>query len=137
MAASPTTRQKQKDSGLAYWMSEAVKEAERASEAFAPDPVHDLRVALRRCRSMAEVVQSFDPGPASRKMRKGGMQVFSRLGDLRDCYVLIEWAGRLSSEDDTVRIHLLEYLTQEEQRLKESAAHSLTEFDIDQWQKWS
>jgi hypothetical protein len=38
--------------GLDFWMDRVVGECNRARLGFAAEPVHDLRVALRRCRSI-------------------------------------------------------------------------------------
>ena len=65
---------------------------------FNADAVHDLRVALRRCRSMAEGFQSLNGDPSWGKMRKAGKVVFSALGELRDTQVLMEWIERLRSD---------------------------------------
>ncbi len=135
MASAP--RPAPSKNGLSYWMERVLKEISRASLDFAPDPVHDLRVALRRCRSMAEVVQSFDPDPTWRRMRKAGKRVFSSLGDLRDCQILIEWVERLSAPDDPVSSAMLANLRAKEQELKAQAGLSLRAFDLAQWQKWS
>ena len=50
--------------GLAYWMNRVIEERANLSANFAPDPVHDLRVALRRCRSLADGIIRIDPHPA-------------------------------------------------------------------------
>src|SRR3954470_18837748 len=52
-----------KKAGLLYWAQRVVEECENASQDFAADPVHDLRVAIRRCRSMADGFLSVDPDP--------------------------------------------------------------------------
>ena len=54
----------QKKAGLALWMERVLEECDRASVEFGADPVHDLRVALRRCRSMADGLRVMDPDPA-------------------------------------------------------------------------
>lgn len=123
-------------SGLAYWMSQTLKEADNAARDFSPDPVHDLRVAIRRCRSMAEVIQNVDPNPAWKKFRKAGKRLFSSLGELRDRQVLMEWIERLSTADDPVRQRLLEQCKAKEQELKKASALALQDFDAAQWQKW-
>src|SRR3984893_6255340 len=78
------TKPAKKKSGLAFWMQRVLEECDRASVAFAPDPVHDLRVALRRCCSMADGVAAIDPDPAWKEMKKAGKRLFRRLGELRD-----------------------------------------------------
>jgi hypothetical protein len=37
--------------GLEYWAHRVLVESEKVGSHFDPDAVHDLRVALRRCRS--------------------------------------------------------------------------------------
>ena len=59
-----------KQAGLAFWMRRVLQECDRASIAFAPDPVHDLRVALRRCCSMADGIAAIDPDRAWKDMKK-------------------------------------------------------------------
>src|ERR1035438_5661908 len=111
--------------GLAYWAQRALEECDKASQEFAPDPVHDLRVAIRRCRSMADGFLSVDPDPAWKEMKKLGKTLFRSLGDLRDVQVMSEWVTRLSEPDDSVRRVLLETLGQrsEERRVgKESTS---------------
>jgi CHAD domain-containing protein len=132
-----TAPAEEKKSGLVYWMGEVLKEAGKAEAGFAPDPVHDLRVALRRCRSISEGFQAIDPDPAWKKMRKAGKDLFSSLGDLRDCQVMTEWITRLGAADDPVTQRLLEYCRDQEQTLKVHAAELLQGFDRKQWESWA
>jgi len=57
-------------SGIGYWMERVLAEREKVQADPSSDPVHDLRVALRRCRSMAETMSELDPEPAWKQMRK-------------------------------------------------------------------
>lgn len=123
--------------GLAFWMQQVLEECERAAQDFAPDPVHDLRVALRRCRSMADGLMAMDPDPSWKQMKKAGKQLFSRLGELRDVQVMEEWARRLGDPGDPVTGTLLQFLLGRETQLKEEAAKALQEFDRKQWKRWS
>jgi len=50
-------------SGIGYWMESVPREREKVQADPSSDPVHDLRVALRRCRSMAETMSELDPEP--------------------------------------------------------------------------
>ena len=50
-----------KTAGLRYWMERVLAECDNAASGFQPDPVHDLRVALRRCRSLADGMIAMDP----------------------------------------------------------------------------
>ncbi len=124
-------------SGLAFWMERVLEECDRASVSFAPDPVHDLRVALRRCRSMADGLMAMDPDPAWKEMKKAGKRLFSRLGDLRDAQVMQEWTHHFDSPGDPVTSKLLEILAFRESQWKQEAAQALQDFDRKQWRKWS
>lgn len=88
--------------GLQYWMERALKELESVREAPEPDAVHDLRVAIRRCRSVASVMEEVDPDAAWPDMRKLGKKLFRQLGELRDTQVLEEWTRSLGPESDVV-----------------------------------
>ncbi len=119
--------------GLAYWAQRTLVECDKASLEFASDPVHDLRVAIRRCRSMADGFLSVDPDPAWKEMKKLGKVLFSCLGDLRDVQVMSEWVTRLSGPGDSVRQLLLESFRQRETQLKAAAQVTLRNFDRKRW----
>jgi CHAD domain-containing protein len=92
----PSTRSK-KAIGLRYWMSRVLQECDEVSAGFNPDPVHDLRVSLRRCRSLADGLMALDPHPDWKAMKKAGKRLFQRLGDLRDIHVMEEWVEKLET----------------------------------------
>ncbi len=117
-------------------MERVLEECDRASAEFEADPVHDLRVALRRCRSMADGLRVMDPDPAWKEMKRAGRQLFRELGELRDAQVMEEWVGRLGNPDDPVSSVLLQYLAGRETQLKQQAAIALQEFDRKQWKRW-
>jgi exopolyphosphatase/guanosine-5'-triphosphate,3'-diphosphate pyrophosphatase len=126
----------QKQAGLALWMERVLEECDRASVEFGADPVHDLRVALRRCRSMADGLRVMDPDPAWKEMKKAGRQLFRELGELRDAQVMEEWVRTLSNPDDPVAIAILQFLAGREAHLKQQAAQALQVFDRKQWKRW-
>lgn len=126
-----------KERGLRYWMEQAVKETEKVRQGFEADPVHDLRVALRRCRSIGEGFVVLDPHPLWKKMRRASKPVFASLGELRDAQVLIEWVEKLGQEGDPVRLKLLDYAKAREQQLKTTAEQTLNGFDTQQWEAWA
>jgi CHAD domain-containing protein len=84
-----------KTTGLRYWMQRVLEECDHVSTDFSADPVHDLRVSLRRCRSMADGLIAIDPDPDWRAMKKAGKRLFQRLGNLRDIQVMMEWIEKL------------------------------------------
>jgi len=69
---------------------------------FGADPVHDLRVALRRCRSLADGLMALDPDPDWKAMKKAGRRLFQRLGALRDVQVMMEWVEKLDQAEAKV-----------------------------------
>ncbi len=125
------------NSGLGFWMERAALECDRSADDFAPEPVHDLRVALRRCRSMANGYGAFDPHPAWKEMRDEGRKLFRQLGALRDIQVLQEWVHRLSTSQDPAGAVLTRHLSEEESRLKESAAQAVRGFNRRKWGTWT
>jgi CHAD domain-containing protein len=123
--------------GIAYWMERVIAEREKASQSFHADAVHDLRVALRRCRSMAEGFQSVNGDPSWGKMRRAGKVVFSALGELRDTQVLLEWVERLRSRCPAVAERLNSHCLQRETELKTTASDVVDKFDTERWLQWA
>ena len=123
----------ERKSGLLYWAQRVVEECENASHDFAADPVHDLRVAIRRCRSMADGFLSVDPDPGWKQMKRMAKPLFASLGELRDVQVMMEWVSKLSSPDDPARPILLLELQLRETQLKSAAQQELGKFDRKQW----
>jgi CHAD domain-containing protein/HD superfamily phosphodiesterase len=81
--------------GLGYWMERVLEECDNVAADFSADPVHDLRVSLRRCRSMADGMMAMDPDKDWKSMKKAGKQLFQRLGALRDVQIMMEWIEKL------------------------------------------
>ena len=131
--SEPVAPAADKKSGLAYWAGRVLEECDKASEDFAADPVHDLRVAIRRCRSMADGFLSVDPDPAWRQMKKLGKGLFASLGELRDTQVMMEWISKLSEPGDSLRQILLDSLQQKEETLKLVAKEAVSNFDRRRW----
>lgn len=76
-------------------MARVLEECEHVATDFSADPVHDLRVSLRRCRSMADGMMAVDPDHEWKAMKKAGKRLFQRLGDLRDIQIMMEWIEKL------------------------------------------
>jgi CHAD domain-containing protein len=130
------TESTKKKFGLAFWMERVIEECDRASEAFAPDPVHDLRVALRRCRSIADGIRVMDPDPSWKEMKQAGKRLFRKLGELRDIHVMQDWVHHLDSPGDPVTGALLQLFTTRETQQQREALEALQEFDRKQWGRW-
>ena len=129
----PGSHPQEKKAGLAHWANRVLEECDKASAGFAPVPVHDLRVAIRRCRSMADGFLSVDPDRAWKQMKRLAKPLFSSLGDLRDTQVMMEWVAKLSQPNDPVGESLSAALAQEEIALKMAAQDALASFDRKRW----
>ncbi len=129
----PGSQSQEKKSGLAYWAQRVLEECDKASEGFAADPVHDLRVAIRRCRSMADGFLSVDPDPAWKEMKRLAKPLFASLGELRDAQVMMEWVAKLAEPADPVAASLNAELLRKETGLKAAAQESLAAFDRAHW----
>jgi CHAD domain-containing protein/HD superfamily phosphodiesterase len=166
-SSTPPPTRARKTTGLRYWMLQVLEECEQVSADFSADPVHDLRVALRRCRSLADGLMALDPDPGWKAMKKSGKRLFQRLGDLRDIHVMEEWIEKLDharveagdslampASDQSPRPTLYDYslhpgsgdpaaesllkiLETREAEQKREAQAALEEFDRKQWRQWS
>lgn len=120
--------------GLSYWAEQVLREIANVGQNFDPDPVHDLRVALRRCRSMADGFLPVDPDRGWKQLKKTGKELFTRLGNLRDMQVMEEWVTRLGEPDDPIRRNLLALFAGQESQLKDDAQAAVLAFDQKDWQ---
>ena len=114
-------------------MERVLKELEKVRTSPDPDAVHDLRVALRRCRSLAAVMEEVDPDPAWPEMRKLGRKLFRQLGELRDTQVLEDWVKKLASDGDPVQKRLLAHLGKNESEEREAGLRAAAKFDQKAW----
>src|SRR5579864_3650828 len=148
-------------------MGRVLQECDHVATDFSADPVHDLRVALRRCRSMADGMMAMDPDKDWKAMKKAGKRLFQRLGTLRDVQIMMEWIEKLAvhvarapslallstqeepdvatgntpsterSPHDPTAHALLDILRARESEQKHQARAALDEFDRKQWRQWS
>jgi CHAD domain-containing protein len=117
-------------------MERVLEELEEVRSGPDTDAVHDLRVALRRCRSLAVVMEEVDPDPAWPEMRKIGRKLFRQLGELRDRQVLEEWANKLGSEGGAVRQRLATHLEKNEAEERDAALRAAGKFDAKAWKSY-
>ncbi len=101
-------------------MNEALEGVEDLQPDWDPDDVHDTRVALRRCRTMAEALREVNPDAGWRKLKKTTKRVFHALGDLRDTQIERQWVGKLGAPGDPVRKHMLRLLARREKVSRDS-----------------
>jgi CHAD domain-containing protein/HD superfamily phosphodiesterase len=123
--------------GFGHWMRRVLAMHSQAARKLDVETVHDLRVALRRCRSMADGLMEVDSDPVWAAMKKAGRKLFRQLGELRDTHVMMEWVEKLEPPGDTAGRTVLASLRDREFRLKQQTAESLARFDRVQWKTWA
>ena len=132
-AVIPLTPKAAETKGLLYWMERVLEERERVSASPDEDSVHDLRVALRRCRSLASVFGEIDPHPVWRALRKTSKKLFRSLGVIRDAQIQEAWALKLAAADDPLRGQILYALKAGHLRHQRDAKKSAAKFDEKDW----
>lgn len=120
---------------LSFWMNQVLKELANTRSSPNVDSVHDLRVAIRRCRSVAAAMEEIDVDPAWPAMRKAARKLFRSLGTLRDAQVMNEWVKKLAPESDPVRAHLEASFEASEPQLREAALRAAAKFDQKAWRR--
>src|SRR5215467_4364861 len=113
------------------------REVGKAVTKLTSKSVHDVRVALRRCRSMAEGFGAIDPDKRWKKMRRQAKDLFDRLGALRDYHVMLEWVKELGERNDPVTSLLISNLQEQESVLKRRAQEAVETFNQKQWKQWA
>jgi exopolyphosphatase/guanosine-5'-triphosphate,3'-diphosphate pyrophosphatase len=119
----PHLKASNKTTGLRYWMLRVLRECDHVATDFSADPVHDLRVALRRCRSLADGMMAMDPDPDWKAMKKAGKALFQSLGALRDVQIMMEWIEKLHPAAPSVERALMPASGQEDETGETSASN--------------
>lgn len=127
--SSPRTEHR----SLSYWTHRVTVEVRALRAAREPDTVHDLRVAIRRCRALAAVMQEVDPDPGWARLRKVARKLFRGLGAVRDAQVMAEWIKKLAPESDSLALQLLAVLQSGEPEHLEAALRMAAKFDECKW----
>jgi CHAD domain-containing protein len=118
-------------------MERVLEKAERVRRDWDAGEVHDLRVALRRCRTMAETLKEVNPDPGWRKVKKSSRKLFHALGELRNAQVGREWMKKLGAPGDPVRKLMLRVFASQEKTQRKAAEEALDVFDGKSWRRWS
>jgi len=126
-----------KSLGLEVWMDRVIERADRIKPEWKADDIHDLRVALRRCRTMAETLNEVVPDPGWRKLKKASRELFHALGDFRDIQVKRALIKKVETPGDPLRKYMLRHLGRQEKKQRNAAENALESFDQKSWRKWS
>jgi CHAD domain-containing protein len=110
-------------------MNRVLKELRRVRKSADADAVHDLRVAIRRCRSVASVIVEVDGHRTWRAMKRLPRKLFRALGALRDLHSLEDRVKQLAPADDPVRARLLQALEHRQATPRDQVRRALRKFD--------
>ncbi len=128
-------RKRPQADGLGRWIGDVVLLHAKSKRALRVEVVHDLRVAIRRCRSLAQGLREIDDDKGAERWRTlsdAGRALFQGLGDLRDAQVMREHAERLLA-DDPSRGDVLTALDRRIAQTKEGARTAVLEFNPTAW----
>jgi len=121
--------------GLAHWMQRVLKELDNLRKSPDKEAVHDLRVAIRRCRSVAAVMREVDPDPSWHELRRIPKKLFRKLGELRDTQIMDQWVREHGAENDKLRAVLHDGFQAKEPKLLEEALRLSNKFDTKDWKR--
>ena len=114
-------------------MDRVLEEHSKLGSALHSDAIHGLRISLRRCILIAEIMEDLDPSCDWKAMRKMGRQTFQRIGALRDTHVLMKWIERLGEKGEASTEAFLDVLKKKQEQDKDDARGAIREFDRKQW----
>ena len=118
---------------LAFWMKRTLEELAELRSNPSADAVHDFRVAIRRCRSVAAAIAEIDPHPDWQELRGCVRKVFRSMGELRDAQIMEAWLRDLRAHDDPLKSRLIEALQCEQEAAQGKALHLAIRFDEKRW----
>jgi len=114
-------------------MDRVLEEHSKVGSGLHSDAIHDLRISLRRCILIAEIMEDLDPSCDWKALRKMGRQTFQRIGALRDTHVLMKWIEKLGEKGEASTGAFLDVLKKKQEQDKEDARAAIREFDRKQW----
>lgn len=120
---------------LGEWIDEVVALHAKAKTALRVEAVHDLRVAIRRCRSLAQGLREVDDDDGAHRWKAlsdAGRPLFQGLGDLRDAQVMKEHATRLLADDPALGL-VVGAIDARIEAVKVHARAAVHGFDVDAW----
>lgn len=116
-------------------MAKVLRQCDKVEKNFDPEAIHDLRTAIRRCRTIAAGMRQLDSDKGWRRLKKSCRKLFHAMGDLRDKQIMRQWAERLAPESDGFRSKLIGNLSTDERPLRAAAQKALDRFDRKEWRK--
>jgi CHAD domain-containing protein len=122
---------------LPHWMDRVLRELDKFRMSPDKDVVHDLRVAIRRCRSVGAVMSEVDPDPTWRELRRLPKKLFRKLGALRDAQIMNTWVAEHGAENDKLRLQLHEAFHSQERTFTDQALRAAEKVNVKAWKRLS
>lgn len=135
MTANPFVRASRLSGALEKVLRRILRSEKQARHGLETEAIHDLRVALRRCRSLAEGFAEMDARPVWRRLRKACSKQQAELSELRDSQVLAEWMEKFDLNHGPHAHVLRQALKKEERHGRRKAKASLKSFSRKQWKE--
>jgi CHAD domain-containing protein len=121
---------------LKRFLKRVVREEVQVRHSLDATPVHDLRVALRRCRSLAEGFGTLDDHRSWRRLHRSAKKLQSGLAGLRDAQVMAQLVRRLKIVNGTAGRSVAEALQRDERKASQQAKRALKAFSSKRWKRW-
>lgn len=137
MLPKPSARYPRTKRDLKGWMKRVLEKSSDVERDFDTGSVHDLRVALRHCRSIALGLESLDPAAQWARMNKAAKKLLRGMGGLRDADVIEKTAKKLGMKESTSGRSLLLRMERCAKKGKRQARKRLRAFDRKQWRGWT
>jgi CHAD domain-containing protein len=123
--------------GLSFRMRRVLKLLKHVRTSSDAESVHQLRVAIRRCRSLAVLMEEVDPHSSWAQVKKLSRKLFQTLGSLRDTQVPEIRLKKLAAADAPLRDGLLRRLKDREGESRARARRAVDQFDQKAWKRLS
>ena len=136
MPVSPAEPTKSLPEALKRFLKRVLREQKLVQESFAPEAIHDLRVALRRCRSLAEGMSTLDDSREWKRLQRRAKDLQDELADLRDVHVWKQRVRRLRLLQEPAGQTIQEALRQDERKAHRRAKRAMEKFSRKKWKKW-
>jgi CHAD domain-containing protein len=136
MCPRPADSKNSPPEDLERFLKRVLREQSALRDSFAEDTVHDLRVALRRCRSLAEGFATLDDHRDWRRLRKSAKELQGGLARLRDAQVMARAVHQLRISGGKAGAAVAELLRRDERKGKRQARQALEEFPRKRWKRW-
>lgn len=121
--------------GLGHWMRIVDREVRRARRGSSERVIHDLRVALRRCRTLAGGLRFVRPRGPYAKISREAKKLFRALSALREIQVRRVWVLRLCGPRTVFRTRLLALIKSDKAQAAREVREALAGFNLKAWSK--